>query len=89
MPRKIKVPARARHVIDQEPVASADLDVGIRLHHFSEHLHALGHSEQTLLALILQHRDDQAVSQFAAARNQVQVSVGDRIERTRIDGDDS
>src|SRR5437763_397276 len=34
-----------------------------------------------------QARDDQPVHQFAAARNQIQMPVGDRVKGTGIDGD--
>ena len=43
--------------------------------------------EQRLLGFVAQDRDDEPVDQPRAALNQVQVAIGDRIERARINGD--
>ena len=79
----------ALHVVDEEAVKRPNLDVGVRLDHFGEHFDALFHRKQALFALVLQHRHDQAVRQLAAAANQVQVPIRNRIERARIDSDNS
>jgi len=59
----------------------------IRRTTFFEHLPPLRQGEQRLLGVVVENRDDQPLDQSAAARNQIQVPVGDRVKRTWIDGD--
>jgi hypothetical protein len=47
---------------------------------------ALFESEEGLLVRVDEYADDYFVEEFAAALDDIQVTVGDRIERTRVDG---
>ena len=78
--------ARGR-IIHQQPVEGIHLHVGIDADHFAQHFHALLDGEERLLALVPQNRNDQPVEQPRAALDQIEMPVGDRVERSRIDGD--
>ena len=79
--------ARGR-VIHQKPVEGIHLHVGVNVHHFAKHLDALFHGEERLLGVVPQDRNDQPVEHPRAPLDQVEVAVGNRVERSRIDSDD-
>ena len=76
----------ARHVIDQEPVESIDFDVRLRLEDLPSDLDPFVHREQRRLFRVHEHRDDDAIEEPRAARDDVDVPVGERVERPGIDG---
>ena len=49
-------------------------------------LDALGHREERRLLGVDEDRDDDAIEEPRAARDDVDVAVGQRVERTRING---
>ena len=78
---------RARHVIDQQPVERVDLDVRASLEHLAHDLDALLHAEQGRFLDVHQDRDDDLVEQVRAPLDDVDVPVGQRIERAWINGE--
>ena len=73
-------------VVDQQAVEGVDLDVRQVLEDRARDLDPLVHREQRRLLGVDQDRDDDAIEQPRAARDDVDVAVGQRIERARIDG---
>ena len=76
-------------VIDEQSFEHIHFDVRPFLGDFAQHLHALGHAEQRLLFRVAEHGHDQEIEHFLAALDQIQVAVGDRVKRARIDGNGS
>ena len=72
--------AALRRVMDQQAVEGADFNIAETVHHFVQHLDALGDTEQRLLLFITQNGDDQFVEQRRAALDQIQVTVGNWVE---------
>src|ERR1035438_246454 len=74
---------------DQQALKNIDSDVVEFGGHRLQHLFALFHVEQGLVLVeIAGNRHDQPVEEFAAAMDQVQVSVRNRVERPGINSDD-
>src|SRR5271157_2041816 len=83
---------RVRVLLDavshQQPLENINGDVVEPRGHFLDHLLALLHVEQRLcLVHIAGDGNDEPIEELAAAMNQVEMAVRDRIERARIDGD--
>ena len=77
-----------RRIIDEKAVERSYFHVRVRLDDFLDHLDALFDGEKRLLRIVFQDGYDQPLSHPAAARNQIQVPVGDGVERTWIDCND-
>ena len=76
----------ARHVVDQQPVEGVHFDIAVGLEHARAISTRSSMREQRRLLGVDENRDDDAVEQPRAARDDVDVSVGQRIERARVDG---
>src|SRR5262249_47525657 len=74
-------------VVDQQAFERSDFDVGIGAHHFAEHLRSFFDAEQRILGLIAEYSDNEMLHQAAGPGDQVEVAVGDRIERTGVNRD--
>src|SRR6185369_3528335 len=72
-------------IIHQEPFERIDLDIGIDLDDFAEHFGALLDGEERFLGLVSQYGNDKPVKHSRAALDQIEVTVGNRVERSRID----
>src|SRR6516162_2364366 len=71
----------------EQALEGVDRDVLEFGRHCLEHLDALFNAEEgTTLLLVLSDSDDESVKQFAAPVNEVEVSVGNGIERAGVDG---
>ena len=80
-------------VAHQETIEAVDFDaVGVDAHLFrglADHLHSLGHAEQWLLLVVVQHGDDDLLERHQATVKNGGVPFGDRVERPGINGDAS
>src|SRR6266851_4644577 len=74
-----------RAEVHQQAVEPLDPDVAVAAGDLAEHLDPLVDREQALLGHIDQHRDDHLVVEPRGAADDVEVTVGDRIKRTRTD----
>ena len=74
-------------VVDQQPVERIDLDVGVIREHGPRDLDPLVDREERRLLGVHEDRHDDAVEQPRAAQDDVDVAVGQRIERAGINGD--
>jgi hypothetical protein len=72
--------AAAPRVFHQQSTEGIDLDVRILAEHFADDGDALIGRKQRILLRIHQHRDDDPLEQVRAAKNDVDVAVGQRIE---------
>ena len=77
----------ARRVIDEQAVERIDLDVGQMSHALAEHFAALGHGEERVFMRVLQDGYYEFVGNARGPRDKIQVPVGGRIKRARIDGE--
>ena len=75
-----------RDVVDEQAVERVHFDVRLFLEDRPRDLDPLGHREQRRLLRVHQDRDDDPIEQARAARDDVHVTVGQRIERPGIDG---
>ena len=73
----------APRVVHEQAVETVHLDVRVLAEHLANDPDALIGGEQRLLVLVDQHRDDDALEQMGAAQDDVHVTVGQRIERSR------
>ena len=87
MPRRITPAPRVRAIVHQQALEHVHLDVfpveGDRL----EHLDALLHLEKRILLGVARHRHHHLVEDHRGARDQVQMAVGHRVKRPRINRD--
>ena len=79
----------AASVVDEQAVEGVHFDVGGALEHLARDVDALRHREERRLLHVDQDRDDDAIEEARAALDDVDVAVGQRIERAGIDGDDA
>ncbi|KPK66899.1 MAG: hypothetical protein AMS21_00455 [Gemmatimonas sp. SG8_38_2] len=81
----------SRCVVDQKAVEAVDLDaawVSAHVHDgFVDHLHSLGDREKRPLRLVVQDRYDDLLERHQATLDDGGVTLGDRVERSRINGD--
>jgi hypothetical protein len=80
--------ALAAGVVDQQALEGVDLNVGQVSADLAEHLHPLLHGEERIFLRVEQQGDDQAVEEARGPLDEVEVAVGDRVERPRVDGGD-
>ena len=73
-------------VVDEQALEAVDPDVGQVGDGVAQQLHALLDREQPGLARVDQHRHDQLVVEPGGPVDDVDVAVGDRVERTGTDG---
>src|SRR5687768_11014199 len=73
-------------VVDEQALEAVDPDVGQFGDGVAQQLHALVDREEPGLARVDQHRHDQFVVQPGSTIDDVDVAVGDRVERTGTDG---
>ena len=78
----------ARGVIDEQARERIDFYVRERGGRLSEHVDAFGDRKERLLLGIFENRYDKLTYQARAARDQVQVAVGWRIEGAWVNGDE-
>ena len=74
------------HVIHEQAVEGIDLDIRQQLEDRAGYLHALRHREQRGLLRIDENRDDDPIEQPRAPGNDIDVTVRQRIEGSRING---
>jgi hypothetical protein len=68
-------------VIDQETFEYIDRDLGeSRVEDFGQHFDAFINGKQWLFTGIDENGDDDFIEEFARARNDLQMSIGQRIE---------
>ena len=71
-------------VLDEQTVEGIDLDIRLIPEHVPKNFQPLVHGEQGLFFSVHQNRDRDAIEQPRAARDDVDMPVGRRIERSRI-----
>lgn len=81
--------AAVGRIVDQEAVKGCDLDVGKAADYFIEHLDAFFDREKGLFFLVAQDRHQQLIEQGGAALDQIEMPIGDRVEGTGINSDDT
>jgi hypothetical protein len=77
--------ANLLHELHQQARKALDPENAVATHQLADHLHPLLHREERILVLVVQHGDDDFVEHRAAALDDVEVTVVDRIEGARID----
>ncbi len=77
----------ALRVVHQQAAEGAHVHVAVRLEHLAANRDALGLAEQRRLLDVDQERDDDGVEDPGAALDDVDVAVGQRVERPWINGD--
>jgi hypothetical protein len=70
--------------LHHQPVEGGDRDVGQRTGDLSEHLDALLHGEQRILARIVEDGDGEVAKELGTARDEINVAVGRRVEGAGI-----
>ena len=73
-------------VVDEQALEAVDDDVGQVGDRLAEQVHALVDGEEAGLAGVDQHRDDQLVVEAGGPVDDVDVTVGDRVEGSGADG---
>src|SRR5690606_36324563 len=73
-------------VVHRQAVERVDADVAVLLGGLGDHLGPFLDGEQALLVLVDQHGDDHLVVQTGGAADDVEMPVGDGVERSRTDG---
>src|SRR4051794_37173695 len=71
--------------VDQQAAEGLDPDIAVRLRHLAENLDALLDGEQARLVLVDQDPDDHLVEEPRGPADDVEVPVGDRVERAGTD----
>jgi hypothetical protein len=72
-------------VVDEQSVERIDPHVGEGRHHLAQNLHALLDAEQSLLRVVDEDGHDHLVGQHRGPREDIEVAVGDGVERTWAD----
>ncbi|EGJ74489.1 hypothetical protein STTU_1700 [Streptomyces sp. Tu6071] len=72
--------------VDEEPVESLDLDVAELGGHLADQFHALVDREEPALGLVDHHGDVHDVVELGGSGDDVEMTVGDRVEGPRTDG---
>jgi len=76
--------ALALDVVHQQPVEGVDLHLGVGLEHLARDLDPLLHREHRRLLRVDEDGDDDPIEHARAARDDVDVAVGQRIERPGV-----
>jgi len=76
-----------RGIVDKQSFEGIHLHVGKRNGRLLQHFDSFGDRKEGLFLRVFENRYDELTDQAGAARDQIQVSVGQRIERAWIDGD--
>src|SRR5262249_53895171 len=75
-------------VVHQQAFEGVDAHVLVALDHLFEHLPAFDDGEQRVLLNVAQNGHDELVKDLAATLDQVEMPVGERVKRARINGAD-
>jgi len=77
--------AAGTRVVDEQSLEALGLDVRVLAEHLANDAHALVGTEERLLLLVDEYRDDDALEEAGTPQDDVHVTVGQRIERARKD----